>query len=916
MEFADHRRAKQIFERALDLEGPERHRVVRKACDGDSALRREVEELLTGVDDDSEFMRRSPLWGRAELAACESMGPYQIEREIGRGGQAVVYVASDTRLPRRVALKVLHGLGPGAEDALMRFRREAAAASRLDHPGICTVYEAGREEGAAYIAMQLVEGETLAVRIASRRKLESRGAPDVDAALLLFEQLADALHAAHEAGIVHRDVKPGNIVITPAGQPVILDFGLARDTDSDTRLTSSGRVFGTPSYMSPEQVNPDGEPVDARSDVFSLGVSLYEFLTGVRPFQGATRDAVHRAIIDDTPTDPRRHRALPKDLKAVLDVALCKERDRRYETSAAFRDDLRRVREKQPIRARPPGVATRVHRWARRNPAVALSASVVFVTLAAGLALAVWGNRQLARQAAFARSQTAESSFLAATLAAERGDWNEAILLYDRAHEYGHPRPIDATLGKVVALCGALRNEEARRVLDSLEYVPPDQRGRVLLLRGCLVNRIDDPLGGLDQVQAAIELGLGPADEAFARAQLATNFEECVSFLRFALERDPTHRLANETLTGVSVFVAPLDEAEPCFSAYRARYPDDAHIPYFDIYLTARRDGVQAALRRIDDWSDHVTEEEARVMRLAARHLQALWDPDVFDRRFTSPRIIGLTDLARFVADVATGMWIDDEESIGLPDRIFAPPIFSRYFEAWVGFAAGPDARWPVPLLMSLPARRLGITGIPLEDALERFPSDPAFLVVRAGQHMAAAEWELARAHYLAAANGGYGIVRSFGRISLLQAAGCDFAMVLEGTPDEARRALGRGRSTLEPLVTRERLNLEQWCLLVRYTTLLVHPDLYQLHAAHGALWFGDIPDVLLAELVSNCLNDPHAEETSLARARRYDEEHPGSGVESQLEGMLAEIRAARGWHSREREQENGTRSVPCEEDH
>lgn len=339
----------------------------------------------------------TPMVDRDDTGALEPIGPYRPLREIGRGGQAVVYLAEDTRLGRHVALKVLRAFGPASEALIRRFRREAAVASKLDHPGICPIFDAGIERGVAFIAMQYVEGTTLAPR------------SDV---IRLIERVARALHAAHEAGIVHRDVKPGNILVTDTGDPILVDFGLAGDESGAlVSLTQTGEVFGTPAYMSPEQLMVRRARIDRRTDVFSLGVTLYECLTGRRPFEAPTRHAMYEAIQYREPPNPRTHDpTISVDLATVVLKALEKDRTRRYPTAAAFADDLRRVREGQAVIARPVGRFGRAVRYARRRPARAALAAALTVGVPSAAALAgyLWSIQpRLEREREAARLETA-----------------------------------------------------------------------------------------------------------------------------------------------------------------------------------------------------------------------------------------------------------------------------------------------------------------------------------------------------------------------------------------------------------------------------------------------------------------------------------------------------------------------------
>ena len=315
-----------------------------------------------------------------------NIGPYALREMIGRGGQGTVYLADDTRLGRRVAIKVLQTLGPAPPETLERFRREAELASRLDHPGICTVYEGGTAEGVPFIAMQYVDGETLARRLARVGSPVSR--TETLEVIRTIEVVARALHVAHEAGVVHRDVKPANIMIGSEGDPVVLDFGLAR-IESGPGLTATGDVFGTPAYMAPEQLRPGRTGVDPRTDVYALGVTLFELLTGTTPFAGTTRAALFDAILTREP-DPvtRLNPAVSKDLAIVVATAMTKEADGRYQSAGLLADDLRAVREGRPVAARPIGVVGRVARWARREPlrATVLALALVIPPTAAGIA--------------------------------------------------------------------------------------------------------------------------------------------------------------------------------------------------------------------------------------------------------------------------------------------------------------------------------------------------------------------------------------------------------------------------------------------------------------------------------------------------------------------------------------------------
>jgi serine/threonine-protein kinase len=408
---------KEVFHEALRRDTAEREIYLEQACEGDVSFRIDVESLLISLAEAENFLEQPVVGEIAKPAAWrlqngQAISHYKIVEPIGIGGMGEVYLATDTRLNRQVALKILPEQMLADRDRLRRFQREADVVSALNHPNILTIYEFGTEGDIHLFASEFVRGETLRERL-------SRGHIPVSDALDIAVQITSALNAAHEAGVIHRDIKPENVMIRDDGYVKVLDFGLAKQTESgpsdpnaNTRLIVSqpGLIMGTVAYMSPEQVR--SMPIDTRTDLFSLGIVLYEMLSGKSPFAGETTTDVIAATLQLEPQPiTQANQLVPAELGNVITKLLQKDRNERYQTAKDLLADLKKVQRHhdlngagEPINRQKTVQTTEILHSTktssdvagvrRRNRAILVSVLVLLLALAAaGVGYYVWETK-------------------------------------------------------------------------------------------------------------------------------------------------------------------------------------------------------------------------------------------------------------------------------------------------------------------------------------------------------------------------------------------------------------------------------------------------------------------------------------------------------------------------------------------
>ncbi len=511
------RQIEDLYHAALEQDSARLLSFLDQACQGDEELLREVRSLL-GQDNVVSPIDRPVLHAQRldeRLGAGATVGSYRILRLVGEGGMGAVYEAEQQQPRRVVALKVIKP-GLATSQLLRRFEQEAQSLGRLQHPGIAQIHEAGAADTGfgpqPYFAMEFIHGQGLQDYVRAHRL-------DTRQRLAIMAKICDAVHHAHQRGLIHRDLKPGNILVDDTGQPKIVDFGVARVTDSDaraTRHTDLGQLVGTLAYMSPEQTLGDPLEVDTRSDVYAMGMILYELLAGAPPYQISRN--LPEAVRTIREQDPLALSSINKmyrgDIETIVAKALEKDKARRYESAAALAADIRRHLQDEPITARPPSASYQLKKFARRHKAFVVGVIAVCVVLLAGVAASTWqavrataaeqtANRERDRAAAEQQKATEERDRAVKADAQAREERNLAVTEKQRADaESAIAKAVNEFLQKDL-LAQASANAQAG------PNTPPDPD---LKVRTAL-DRASDRIGGkfetLPLVEASIRQTIG-----------------------------------------------------------------------------------------------------------------------------------------------------------------------------------------------------------------------------------------------------------------------------------------------------------------------------------------------------------------------------------------------------------------------
>ena len=615
---------------------------------------------------------------------------YTLLGMIGRGGMGVVYRATDDTLRRTVALKVIHPGRHADVEVLARFRAEAEAAARLQHPNIIQVFQVGEAGGLPYMALEYADGGGLD-RLLGGRPVAPRSAA------ALVETLARAVQEAHDRGVIHRDLKPANVLWVGAGKglpastiegpglPKIADFGLAKLLNGESATTQAGQLLGTPSYMAPEQAEGRHDRVGPAADIHALGAILHEMLTGRPPFLGATPAETIEQVKSREPVLPSKLRPdLPRDLSTICLKCLAKDPTSRYDSALALADDLRRFLDGRPILARPPTSADRIAKLVRRNRVLVAGVAGVAVVATLGILLTERQRGRAVEAEARVEKQRPLNFERDAAEHRQRGDWPAVLRSIDAALAAGHPDPSRMHLDRAKALFALNRADDALGEIQAIER--RDDLGplaaEIQLIRGDLLLGVDNE-EAVRLIRASLSGLTSTADQRFALGLLAETSPDALDHFQQALQAEPYHLRANEMAGLMLFFLGRKAEARRRLDIAEVFFPDDPNLHVLEALLLAADGDRAGAVALLDESRDQLGAKAITDVRPILDVLAELANIEDYVSVDGQVDLLHWGKIAGLILKIARAKGGDSDSRPGL--RMGLPPVLARSYGKMAG---------------------------------------------------------------------------------------------------------------------------------------------------------------------------------------------------------------------------------------
>lgn len=617
------------------------------------------------------------------------LGDYEFVRLLGRGAFGAVYLAQDTKLNRSVALKIPRNDRAQRRANIDAMMSEARMAAQLKHPNIVAVFEAGEIESVCYIATDYVPGRTL------RNLIDTESLSEREVVKLL-RKIAVALHHAHAKGIFHRDVKPANILIDEQGEPHVADFGLARwDALNDTGKRKTR--LGTPAYMSPEQAQGESHLADARSDLWSVGVMMFEMLSGQRPFKGNAKEVMRSVCDSDAPALRAKQPAAPLDLEAICGKCLARDPELRYPSCQHLADDLIRWLEHRPVQARPVGVVTRASLWCRRQPLLAailliVASLLIWSTTATMQSLrAEVRNAELERETARRDRERRErdirnSFYQDAVNAAQTGNWSVVAEKARRALDAEHPEQVELMLMRTRAFTNLLKPKLFREELKRVAALP-DQgrfRGEVLLLQAEVAMLEGNARVAKELYDNALAAGLTASQERYVLGLRARTVPEAISHFKAAIADDPYFVQAWTFLCLEQTFLGAREEARKNCNIAHGRFPQNPAFIWLLAIIDTCEGNEQSAAEHLAWLKQHAGENFFQASELTLDLIREAHKIVKLDQKLDSMKSLTLS--AQILAMIGR---TSDQQLVGLPLPTRLKEDFAAMMVAAPGYLSG-----------------------------------------------------------------------------------------------------------------------------------------------------------------------------------------------------------------------------------